>query len=359
MKLNLRICILFFLIIGTVINNPIFAGNQDRSGQAGGSELLINPWARSSGWGSVNNASVQGLESMYSNVAGLTYTQKTELLFSRTQWLKGSDVNINAFGLSQRVGKNGVLAFSVMSMSFGECVITTYDLPDGGIGKFSPSYMNINIAYAKKFTSFLSGGMNFKIISEVGPADASAQGIALDAGVQYKAAMGKTRKDTIRIGISLKNVGPKMKFTGDGLSFRSFIPGSVDNQMTVEQRSEPFELPSLVNIGAMYDLFINDKNKLTFGLNFTSNSFTKDLYTGGLQYTFYNCLMLRGAYTMERQNEEITSDESQNSSRGISGGMTVEIPLSKEKGSTFAVDYSYRQTYYFNGTHSIGVRVSL
>jgi len=26
------------------------AGNKDRSGQAGASELLINPWARSSGW---------------------------------------------------------------------------------------------------------------------------------------------------------------------------------------------------------------------------------------------------------------------------------------------------------------------
>ena len=27
------------------------AGNPDRIGQAGATELLINPWARSSGWG--------------------------------------------------------------------------------------------------------------------------------------------------------------------------------------------------------------------------------------------------------------------------------------------------------------------
>ena len=41
------------------------AGNKDRSGQAGASELLINPWARSSGWGGVNVANSFGLESIY------------------------------------------------------------------------------------------------------------------------------------------------------------------------------------------------------------------------------------------------------------------------------------------------------
>ena len=33
-----------------------FAGNKDRSGQAGGAELIINPWARSTGWGSVGTS---------------------------------------------------------------------------------------------------------------------------------------------------------------------------------------------------------------------------------------------------------------------------------------------------------------
>ena len=40
------------------------AGNPDRVGSAGASQLLINPWARSSGWGGANIASVRGLESI-------------------------------------------------------------------------------------------------------------------------------------------------------------------------------------------------------------------------------------------------------------------------------------------------------
>ena len=47
------------------------AGNEDRAGSAGATELLINPWARSSGWGSAGVSSVKGLEATFLNVAGL------------------------------------------------------------------------------------------------------------------------------------------------------------------------------------------------------------------------------------------------------------------------------------------------
>ena len=61
-----------------------FAGNEQRAGSAGASELLINPWARTSGWAGANVAGVRGLEGIYSNVAGLAFTQKTVLIFAQT-----------------------------------------------------------------------------------------------------------------------------------------------------------------------------------------------------------------------------------------------------------------------------------
>ena len=51
-------------------------------------------------------------------------------------------------------------------------------------------------------------------ISNVG-----ASGIALDAGIQYVTGA----KDNLKFGISLKNVGPRMSFSGDGLSFRGML----------------------------------------------------------------------------------------------------------------------------------------
>ena len=353
---------IFVLTLCLVTLFPIIrlnAGNEDRSGQSGASELLINPWARCSGWGGANSAGVRGLEAIYMNIAGTAFTNKTELIFSRTAWLKGSGVNINNFGLSQRVGETGVLSIAVMSMSFGDIQITTVDLPEGGIGTFSPNLMNIGISYAKTFSNSIYGGVTFKIISE-SISDVSAQGIALDAGIQYVTG----EAENIKFGISLKNVGPRMKFKGDGLSFRGFIPGN-DNQFTVEQRSADFELPSLINIGAQYDFKINENNKLTAAANFTSNSFAKDQYIAGLEYGFKSYLMLRAGYAYEKGlGYKAVKGTSTNSERtsvytGPTAGFTVEIPLNKDKGSSFGLDYSYRASNPFQGTHSIGVRINL
>jgi hypothetical protein len=326
------------------------AGNKDRSGQAGASELLINPWARSSGWGGSNISNCYGMESMYTNIAGLAFTQKTELIFSHTQWLKGSGIDINTFGLAQKVGEAGVLGLSMMSLRFGDIPITTTDLPDGGVGNFTPNYMNINIAYSKAFSNSIYGGFNFKIISE-SISDVSASGVAFDAGIQYVTG----EKENIKFGISLKNIGPTMKFKGDGLSIRSFLPGQ-ESMFTLEHRSADFELPSQLNIGASYRFIFNDMHSLSLAGAFISNSFYKDQYSIGAEYELKNYLMLRGGYVYE---DGITSKADRTTVfTGPSAGCSIQVPLNKEKGSIFSIDYSYRATDPFNGSHTIAARLS-
>ena len=177
---------------------------------------MINPWARSSGWAGSNVAGVKGLESMFLNVAGTAFTKKTEILFCRTNYLKGTDININSFGLTQRVGETGALGLSIMSMDFGDIPITTVENPEGGIGTFSPQFINIALSYAKGFSDNIYGGLALKVISEK-TANVSARGVAFDAGIQYVAG----KYNQIKFGISLKNVGPRMHFSGDGLSFKT------------------------------------------------------------------------------------------------------------------------------------------
>ena len=76
----------------------VFAGNKDRVGQAGAYELLVNPWAKSNGLSSSNIANARGIEGSYLNVAGLAFTEKTQIVFSQTQYLRGADINITALG---------------------------------------------------------------------------------------------------------------------------------------------------------------------------------------------------------------------------------------------------------------------
>ncbi|HNV50822.1 MAG: PorV/PorQ family protein [Bacteroidales bacterium] len=333
----------------------LLAGNPDRSGQAGASELLINPWAGSSGWGGANIACTRGLESIYTNVAGTAFTERTELIFANTTYLKGADINIMTFGFTQRVGEAGALSLAIMSMGFGDVSRTTINNPDPGdaiIGTFAPNLMNINIGYAKIFSNSIYGGFTIKIISE-SMADMSAQGVAIDAGIQYVTGP----MENIKFGIALKNVGPTMKFSGDGLTFRGFYNQFSRTSPTFVQPSSEYELPAQLSIGGAYDFLFGDNNRFTLAGAFISNSFTKDQFSIGGEFSLKNYLVLRAGYLYE---DGITKKSDRTTVyTGPSAGLSVQIPLNKEKGSIFSVDYSYRDTDPFSGVHTIGARFTL
>ncbi len=332
-----------------------YAGNPDRAGQAGASELLINPWARSSGWGGVNLGSVHGVEAMFGNVAGVAFTKKTEVAFAHSIWLKGSDMSVNAIGVTQKVGEGSVLGLSLMSFSFGDIPVTTVDQPEGGLGNFNPQFLNISLCYAKAFSNSIYGGLNVKVVSE-SISNVTATGVALDAGIQYVTGFNADR-DNFKIGISLKNIGTPMKFGGDGLSSRVTVTNvSPSYEYTVEQRANGFEIPSLLGIGLTYDAKLATDHRVSIGLGFTSNSFTQDNFQGGIEYAFKEYFMLRGGYVYEKNIFD--SDLRTTVFTGPCAGLSIQVPLGKS-GKQFGIDYSFRATNPFDGTHTFGVHFSL
>ncbi len=360
MKKYYKLLAPMFLIGGLIMpTNSALAGNPDRSGQSGASELLINPWARSSGWAACNVAGSRGLEAMYTNVAGTAFTRKTEVLFAHTNYLVGSNISINSFGLTQHVGETGSFGLAITSMGFGDIPITTTESPEGNLGTFSPQFLNIGVSYAKGFSDNIYGGLAVKLISE-SIANVSASGVALDAGIQY--VTGKN--DQLKFGIALKNVGHRMQYSGNGLAFKTALPGnpSGSQTMTVDQRTAQFELPSLLSIGAGYDFYLSKDSiklkdhRVTAMGNFTSNSFSNDEIRLGVEYGWKNMLMLRVGYGYQKG---IMSDSERTTAfTGPSAGFTIEMPFGKNK-STFGLDYSYRTTNPFGGTHAIGARINL
>jgi Type IX secretion system protein PorV len=330
--------------------STVWGGNPDRAGSAGAGHLLINPWARSSGLANSGMASINGIEAIHLNVAGLAFVRKTELLFTNTQYLVGTGIKINSLGFGQRVGENGAIGFSVASMSFGDIPITEVNLPEGGIGSFSPSYTNIGVSYAKGFSNSIFGGITMRLISE-SISNVRAQGAAFDAGIRYVTG----ENDQLRFGIALKNVGPPMRYRGDGLSITAVIP-TTGTDITLEQRSEKYELPSLVNVGFAYDFILAENMKLTANLQYTSNSFTRDQYGVGGEFSFRERFILRAGYQWE---DGVTSEEERTTVFvGPHAGLTVQVPTS-QSGSVIGLDYSYRVTNPFDGVHSIGAHITL
>lgn len=348
------------VLAAMVISTVSFAGNPERTGQAGASQLLINPYARNAGMVGSNSARVRGLEAQFLNIAGTAFTRKTEALFNRSTWLQGTDIYINAFGLTQGIGETGTIGFGVVAINAGKIEITTEEQPEGGLGTYQPTFYNISLSYAKMFSDNIYGGINIKLLSEQIP-NVSARGIALDAGIQYHTG----KYNQIHIGIALKNWGPKMYYQGDGLS-RQTAAVSVTNrtyQLTVNNRSGAFELPALVNIGGAYDFYLtkdstglSKKHRLSLNATYTSNSFSYDNGLFGIEYAWKEMLMFRGGLYTE---EGIFSDDNRRTVfTGPAAGLTFEVPFN-EKKSTVGLDYSYRFTNPFGGTHTFGIRVNL
>lgn len=326
-----------------VASTAVYAGNPSRAGQAGASELLINPWAGSSGFASSNIASARGLEASYLNIAGLAFTQSTEVGFTNTQWLVGGDIQVNGAGLAQRVSETGVLSLSIQSFDYGEWDVTTTTSSEGGAGTISPSAMTIGLGYAQKFTSEIYGGINIKIYNS-NISNLNASGVAIDAGVMYVTG----EQDQYKFGVTLKNVGPSFGYSGDGLSLALAVPQGGYTQ-SFESRSADFELPTQLAIGGSYDYHIEeDVHLLTVNAAFVSNSFEKDNYLVGLEYSWKKWFGVRVGYRFDdnRADGAVTT-----AIQGLSAGFSFNAPLGK---SILNLDYAYQMTNNFGGIHSIG-----
>ncbi len=348
-NLYTSILVLCFLVVSTAG----YAGNPDRQGEAGASELLFNPWARSAGLHTLSTASITGVESMRLNVAGLGRIKDSELLIGNTRLYEGTDITLNSLGYAKRVGSNGAFGVSLVAVDFGDIEVTTVDRPEGTTATYSPSFFHMGFGYAYTYDNKISVGVLFRGISE-SLTDVSAFGFAIDAGVQYVTG----DKDEFKLGISLRNVGSPMSFNGEGLSFQGPAPGRDNVQLTFNQRSENFELPSILNIGLSYDFYFVEDIYLRAMGNFTSNAFSLDQVGVGAELYFLKNFVLRGGYRADVGSLTVESTGSQSIYSGLALGASVEVPFKRGSEQMLGIDYGYRATDPYDGTHNVSLRLA-
>jgi hypothetical protein len=349
----------FLSVCALGLSLNVFAANKDRTGQGGAPEMLINPWAQSTGVFGLNTAYVSGIEAMKNNIAGLSYVESTDIGVSHGVYLTGTSININDLGIAQKVGSAGVIGVNVMSMGFGDIPITDFYNPQG-YGTYHPQFLNVELGYAKQFSNNIRAGIAGTYVSEqIG--NIGAQGAAFEAGVEY--VTGK--RDNFHFGITLRNLGTNMRFTGSGFAINADAPQSSPSfVVSAQYPSDNFDMPTYLNIGASYDFFLDEnhlqnaddkpKNRLTVMADFTSNSYENDYLGAGLEYCYNGMFMLRAGYRYE--NGITNPATSSTMYTGLAVGATVQTKLGA-KGPKLAIDYSYRPTDHpANGVHMFSLR---
>ena len=338
-----------------------FAGNKDRSGQAGAPEMVINPWARTTGLFGLNTSHIGGVEAMKTNIAGLAQVSSTDIGVSRGVYLSGTNISINNIAIGQKLGEAGVIGINLMSMNFGDITSTSYFEPEG-FGTYRPQFLNMQLGYAKQFSSHVNAGASATYVSEqVG--NITALGIAFEGGIQY--VTGK--RDNFHFGITLRNLGSNMRFSGTGFAVNADKPQSSPT-FAVSQTypADKFSMPTYLNFGAAYDFYLDEnhlmskdslpKHKLTAMFNFQSNSFNNDYLGAGVEYSFKEMIQLRAAYRYERGIGNLETSTTMFS--GIAVGATAQKRLG-DGGPLVSIDYSFRPTQRpANGVHMMSLRFS-
>lgn len=357
------------------VTATVFAGNPDRRGEAGAFELNMNGYARSSGFWNMNCAGIKGLEAERLNPAGLAYTRKTEVIAAYTSWLSGSGVNIVQAGIAQRI-KSNAIALTVNSLNFGAIDRTTTESPQGGLGTFKPTFLNIGLSYAKNFSlgttavtgaNYITGGITIRLLTE-GIQSVSSTGFSFDAGLQYTTG----KKQNVHFGVSLRNVGTSMRFRGDALVYQG-VAEQGDYSYTYDKRSNKFELPTQLNIGLSYDFYMGNKIKSEDGnsfkqnyritpmIQYSANAFGNDHYGLGLEFSLKEIFQLRAGYRFE--NGIFNTVQRTTAYSGLAAGTSVNIPFKKDgNGPSLSIDYAFRMTSpntSFKHTHTVGLRFNL
>jgi hypothetical protein len=208
------------------------------------------------------------------------------------------------------------------------------------------------LGYSYTYQNKIAVGVLFRAVAE-SLNDVSAFAMAIDAGVSYVAG----ERDNFKLGVSLRNVGTPMSFGGEGLSFLGKNPeGEGDYQLTFNHRPASFELPSVLNIGVSYDFYVFDKSYVRAIGNFTSNAFSLDQLGVGAEFNFQNIFTARAGYKYDIGTELL---DEKNIYSGVAAGFSAYVPLKKNSNRKIALDYAFRTTSQFRGTHNFGIRLNI
>jgi len=325
------------LLMIILIATSIYAGDVARKGTTGAEQLLVPVGARGIATGGAFLANISGLESIYYNPAGLDVHPQTEAMFSYVNYL--ADINVSYFAIGTTLGDIGSIGLDLKSFDFGDIPVTTEQFPDGTGETYSPSFVTLGFTYSKVLTDRISIGTNLKLISE-NIQNTSATGFAIDAGVQYRFT------ESLMIGAAVKNIGTDMEYSGQDLTVRTGIPGSIPGSSSGSYQvvTESFQIPSFFQLSLTYDMNINEQNILTFAGAYTANNSLEDIANLGMEYGFMNNFFVRGGYNflVENTSEYIY---------GLTFGAGINYQL--EGGIGFAFDYAFRDVKDFPSANHI------
>jgi len=343
MKLQNKIMPLVLIL--ALIAGVAFAGDGDRIGTTGGTQVQIPVGGRTLAMNGSDIAFAEGVDALYWNPAGLGRMDgRFNGLFSSAKNI--ADISNNYFALAFNMGSNGALAVSIKATNFGEIPITTVDDMDGESGAtYSPTFSVIGATYGRQLIDRVTVGFTTKLIYESVPR-ASATSIAFDFGIQYDNLMDVKG---LGLGLAIRNIGQDMQYNGTGLLTSAIEEGESYDYYYYRTSSED-QLPASLEMGLTY---MAGKSLLLSAV-YQNNNTERDYLRVGGEMSFSDVAFVRAGYAF--QLKDVQNPEAGESVYGLTFGGGVKFKISD---TNIIVDYVFRPAQNLGNENLICLGVGL
>jgi hypothetical protein len=339
----------------------LFAAPVNRNGTTALNFLEIDIGSAGSALGGAYVSVVDDATACFWNPAGLTGSQKSNMIYMYEPWLL--DMEHYYIATSANLGRSGYIGIALNYMNYGDEEVTTVNDPDGTLEFYSANDYSLSFSYAKRIVDWFSFGATLKYLSS-NIWHLNGKAAAIDLGVLINShffARGGDRNTGMRIGMSISNFGSKIKY--DGIDLLNPIDISDDNgnfaNVPGQYKMSSWELPLIFRIGASIAPLNNTFNKLQFSADMLHPNNNAESVNLGVEYTqkFRNVAELYFRYGAKRiSSVEIESGDTVRLSElenTFGGGLKLRIQGLK----TAKIDYCYKNIGILGNVHlyTIGI----
>jgi opacity protein-like surface antigen len=278
---------------------------------------------------------------LYWNPGSVGFLPNSQVVFSSTEWLAGTDYRWVGAVLSF----DGVnfLGASLTNLDYGEDLVTTEAQPDGTGERWSASDIAFALTYTRRFTDRFSIGGSAKYIQQR-IYNSSASTFAMDFGLLFV-----TGFNDMRLGMSISNFGGDMTLDGrDLLQPIDIDPSNSGSNKNVPglRKTDAWPIPLLFRVGVAMDVLSSDMLTWTVAADALRPSDNVETVNIGTQIGWGDLLFLRAGVRGLGQDEREEGYSVGGGIRlGVVGLLTVEA------------DYAYTQFGLFGNLNTLAVGV--
>jgi long-subunit fatty acid transport protein len=259
------------------------------TGTSGAQFLELSAGGRASALGGAYAAFARGVESVFINPAGLAHLSQKEAAF--THYELYADMTYENVAVAVPLSSS-TITLSAQAFLSGDIQETTIDMPQGTDRNISANDFSFNLSYSRNMTDKFTAGATFRLLV-LNLADVRATGIAFDAGALYNVGV-----KNIRIGFTINNFGPDLRYKGEPLDFETRKSDNQDQATDVNATyiSEYFQLPLTFRVGFAYDPLNTENHRLSLLADGVNPNDQKENLALGVEYAYKDAFFLRAGH---------------------------------------------------------------